>query len=656
MITQISSSRQNTTFGEALSTRKLKTFNSVAKKAQNAINQKLGIQKEQNIFIIPDFSLPEAADKNTGMGRLFSDTTESVVKLIKNYFNPTDIEVLPQNTIQRMWIPKKTPQNFPPDHVFDHYFSPYSANAMTLGEHNINLFALTEKKYGNLLQKDELKNIVDSNTHKNLANPENEIGTRTIPNPRAKILEKAYERFLKQDTPELKEMKKNFDAYKQDPFEERRMEKISLYEVLGNSHKDLFDIRKTSLNEREKIIAKAKQDYAREIDLFKFKQFLADEHHKEGKKIINGQGIGLIGDMHIGSLDSDKWANPIGLSDPHEHGMPALNFKHMFNDNGSLGPAGEHLRDKLTFFLKRYDSIRIDCGYKFFEKQQAADPKKPTRVLELIDQVVESVKGPGFDKSKILFEFTDQPHKTLVGLGNHTVVKTVQSPDSIPKNLKEVITGIANHDNQSAITQAKERVKNHPFYHYDIIPIENYKDIVKVKFGEIFATPRKLIFMDDFFGVEEKFNFENGNNVKSFRHRLSPDFEKDYHRALQNGDGFNIMEAYGIAMKKLGIDKTDPKLFEEVSEQGALLRKKGALTQKEADLNETPTPVNKDKNKKWIAVAGILLAATGVYVPPKQTKRQFQSEPLSLYNTKDNPYEFMQRQQTTNPFAVKGFL
>jgi hypothetical protein len=444
-------------------------------------------------------------------------------------------------------------------------------------------------------------------------------------------LKTAFERFKKNNTPELNKLHEAFKTYKNDPIEAERMERISLYEVLAKDVPDLFSENFTPLKEhelyknksKEEIIAEVKEKHADEIEFFKFWQFLADNHHEKSREILKKEGLELFGDCPFAYSPIDKWTNPQAFLKEGLMGFEVLENGRMFKNDKTLDIAGEQLNKKMEFFFKRYDGIRFDMGIRYSFDNTG-------EILKLIEQTAKKIKGENFDLTKLSYEEGSGP--TF-----QNRMKIYQKFALIPEENELVQVGLGNHDNWQnacAITEAKRIAPN------------NFQEIVKEKFGKLFTYARKFIFFDDFFGKERVFNYENARPAKreSFRPKLSPNFEEEYHKALQNGDGFNLMESLGIAMKMQGLDTTEKSLYEEVIKQSKILREKGATTQAEADKIEQNAEKQKKKDSlitKISIATGALAAIVTSAIVIKNRKAQAQPRP--------QPQKQQQKEYSVNP-------
>ena len=182
-----------------------------------------------DIFIMPSQSLPQAPDKNTGIGHLTSKIEQEYVKYMHTMLGFNVLEDLPSGQIEP----------YP-----NEFYCNYRSTSLALGDHQINPFLLTTPEYSNLLTEEEAAEIVKSNTRNDKDRFANFQNIMSENGGTDKALKKAYERFeqLEDSTP-LKQ------AYQK--FKEQNSEWIDfLYKDKG----DFFKF-KQFLENRENIIS-----------------------------------------------------------------------------------------------------------------------------------------------------------------------------------------------------------------------------------------------------------------------------------------------------------------------------------------------------------------------------------------------------------------
>ena len=114
---------------------------------------------------------------------------------------------------------------------------------------------------------------------------------------------------------------------------------------------------------------------------------------------------------------------------------------------------------------------------------------------------------------------------------------------------------------------------------------ENNRKFTLGKFGECFNVKNQFTFYNDVLGRRDKVDTHWKNPVQDeYRCRLERNYEENYHRAVQDGYGLNLMDTYRFIMERRGLDKTMPELFNKVKAYGAYLAEKGGIfTREQAD-------------------------------------------------------------------------
>ena len=421
--------KNNISFGEALSTKERQEYENVSKQAEAAMDAIRG-PKDKSILIVHDACLPQNASNNTGWGHLSSEESASYFSLMKSYLGINIVETLP-------------PGRPSPDR---NCYCAYASTGTSLGEHEINAELLTTPEYGSIMKKEEFDDIVKANTDESIqatvkgndiekpvisketiVNFENVIDDNSAFD---KSMRKAYDRFLESKDPKAAEMKKQFEAYKTENNEV--LEPKGIFEVLRKEHQGTdfskwgnevdrelynpdFDAAKRQARKSEIIQDSAK---AKEIDFYKFKQFIADEHLKQGRKSLNSEGIKTFGDCLIGFSRDEVWANPkaflkdnyIGLPDWK---LPALDYEKLKNPESE---SSKMLKRKVGFFAKRYDGIRFDVSWAYVAP--IISPKGTTElgtpisqgshILEMIEKTVKDAKeanGEKYEPKDLIHEF-----------------------------------------------------------------------------------------------------------------------------------------------------------------------------------------------------------------------------------------------------------
>lgn len=602
----------NVSFGRALKQEEIEEFKNTLKEGK-----KLSGQTGNSIFIMPSTSLPQADSFNTGVGNLASKEAIDYLDYMKTYIDFNVVQDLPEG---------------------DFYGIHYDGSALALGNQNINPQLLTTDEYFNLLTQEEYNDIVKKkslNLKKGfeIANFENIMGKDS---PQNKALKIAFERFNKLDeNSKLKQKYKNF-------IEENN---------------DWLNF---------------KRNHEPDQEFFKFKQFLAEEHHKKGVENLHQKGLKLCGDIAINFCDDEVRAFPNAFKKDHFIGIPtweipSLNFDQILDETSD---AHKLLKMKFQLAAKRYDMLRVDAAWNYVTP--IITPKGETRILNenkkemgsdlvnLIEKWVKEIKGDDFDLHNIIYEFDAGPDdftafkdgKLIDPIKNRVKVygSTYMgddwgSNDAFLNNHKwspdEFVIGVGNHDPQPLRQIANgipdvcnfdniHKNKNiNPLSRILNIPkdvLENPIEFAKAKFAEITMAKNNMFFFMDVFGREERFNGhcceKEGDIHLNFRYKVPADYKKAYQESLQEGYGYNIMDSLEKIFKAKGFDKSHNELYSKIVKFRDILTEKEAnIVNKIQDIAEDDIKLisseNIPKHTKtskilWIT-AGILTAIGGGY-------------------------------------------
>ncbi len=601
-------------FGKACSSKGVDMLSKLCTEGKDAI----GLEDDYTMFDIPSFSFYRNENEDTGRGKLNSDEALNIISTLKPYTGLNAIKDYPFGREIR--------------HA-NHFYCPYNRSAITIGEDQINFSKLTTPKYGSLLDKADIKELVESNKRtriaKNKANYENEIGT-DMEYPILKPLRKAYDNFKKHHSSPDDKLNIEFEQYKNDPVS-RDYDRIALYPFIHEDEPDLFENFAQSPEKQQKF-EEYKEKYKDEIEFFKFRQFLAFKDKLEAKENFNKMNVDVVNDVAIGFSPEEYWAFP----DAFNHNLTAgygfflPKYEDVTNKESELYNLLKH---KLELNLRVADGLRLDVGvsydsFRTFKKDKNGefDYSKVYEVYDnkgivadFIEDIVKEIKGEDFDMSKIMYEgdgdtsyIMDWKEKSVKQTGllgkNIMYTSTYQHSDGLGwgsvKFLKEVlglkdnefIFGTENHDNWTLRMMAEndddEKLKTLKDKSIPVLAdeldvkkswLKNPKNWVKAKMEELFLAKRRFFYFMDVLGKKEFINDHSVDEKERFRDRLTDDFEKEFHRELQRGNGFNYPETIAARMKKTGAAKENPALYEKLEFLGKYLRAQGALSKEEAD-------------------------------------------------------------------------
>lgn len=634
----------NLSFKRALNSKELKEFNAVKDRAKQLTGQ-----TGKSIFIVPDTCLPQSAATNTGVGNLSSNTAQDFFAYMKNYLGFNAVEVLPGGEL----------------HSNNGLYSPYSSTTLSLGNHQINLELLTQDKFGKILMPEEYKEVVNSNispdkntivNHKNVVE---EYGAHE------KALRKAFTRFKKlNEQSQLKKDFADYIIKNNDWLEPKSIYKILSkkhgtddYFYWHGVDGYLYDSA-VKPEERNERIAQILKENSNEAEYYKFKQFMADEHLAIGKKKLNDIGVKLIGDCEINFSKDEIWANPAAFNKnvvigEKDWGIISLDYNTITDPKSA---SAQILKKKVELCAKRYDAIRFDVGWAYLKpKLHHYAGGSETKylgdsVLKFIEQTVKDVKGKDYDLNNLIYEFqggeifksdysagsvfktgrlldeaaervgvydTAFMHDTLYDVwgSNNAFLKRGWSPDKF-------IVGVGNHDTQPlrqiANNMRDDAITGGDRYHRDgavkpladILKLDPQKlsnpvEYAKAKWAEPMMAKNNMVFYMDVFGREERFNMHGQNTVvhpeKNFAYKIPENYKEAYHKAVQEGYGFNIMDSLEKIFKAKGLDKTESKLYKKIVKFRDILYDNG-------------TANNGSKYTKVLIIAGLAAAAAGVII------------------------------------------
>ena len=331
---------------------------------QNRVNtirkalQALG--KKNFVFIMHNGSFPAAEGENTGFGTINSNGGKNFINYAAGLFDAI--------------------QMGPAGKTKSSDSSPYTGTIFSNNPLFIDLKALTTDKWHNILSAETFNNIVENNPNKN----KNRTSYSYILKKQAEALSEAYSNFIKLDDEKLN---KEFESYKLE--NDSWLDKDSLYEALSIEHgtdfwpnwksktdKNLFNPKSNEEKiEFGKRIDEISKKYAKDIDEYKFIQFILYKQNLETRKLADSKGIKMIADRQVAFSDRDCWAYQslflegwcLGCppdyfsKDGQAWGFPVINPEKLFNNDGSLGEAGILMKNLFKkMFKENPGGVRID--------------------------------------------------------------------------------------------------------------------------------------------------------------------------------------------------------------------------------------------------------------------------------------------------------
>lgn len=327
---------------------------SVIRKALKALG------KKNFVFIMHNGSFPSVEGENTGFGTINSQAGKNFINYASGLFDAI--------------------QMGPAGKTKSSDSSPYTGTIFSNNPLFIDLKELTTDKWHKILSEKTFKDIVDNNPNKD----KNKTSYSYITKRQDEALTEAYENFLKLND---KKLNAEFDTYKIE--NDSWLDKDSLYEAFGlengtdywpnwknKADKNVFNPK--SIEEKieyGKRIDEMSKKYAKEIDKYKFIQFVLNKQNVETKKYADSKNIKMIADRQVAFSDRDCWAYQslflegwcLGCppdyfsKDGQAWGFPVIDPEKLYNNDGSLGEAGILMKNLFKkMFKENPGGVRID--------------------------------------------------------------------------------------------------------------------------------------------------------------------------------------------------------------------------------------------------------------------------------------------------------
>lgn len=327
---------------------------SVIRKALKALG------KKNFVFIMHNGSFPSVEGENTGFGTINSQAGKNFIDYASGLFDAI--------------------QMGPAGKTKSSDSSPYTGTIFSNNPLFIDLKELTTDKWHKILSEKTFKDIVDNNPNKD----KNKTSYSYITKRQDEALTEAYENFLKLND---KKLNAEFETYKIE--NDSWLDKDSLYEAFAlengtdywpnwknKADKSVFNPK--SIEEKieyGKRIDEMSKKYAKEIDKYKFIQFVLNKQNVETKKYADSKNIKMIADRQVAFSDRDCWAYQslflegwcLGCppdyfsKDGQAWGFPVIDPEKLYNSDGSLGEAGILMKNLFKkMFKENPGGVRID--------------------------------------------------------------------------------------------------------------------------------------------------------------------------------------------------------------------------------------------------------------------------------------------------------
>ena len=333
----------------------------INKKSKKVIRKALKVLGKKNfVFIMHGGSFPAQSGENTGFGTINSNGGKKFIEYAKNLFDAI--------------------QMGPAGKTKSSDASPYTGTIFSNNPLFIDLKKLTTKEWACILSDATFNEIVDNNPNRD----KNRTCYSYIVKKQEEALSEAYDNFIKLND---KKLNKEFESYKIQ--NKSWLDNDALYEALSIEHDCDYwhnwksEIDKNLLNPKsneEKIefakrIEEISVKYSREIDRYKFIQYVLNKQNEQTRKFAKSNDIKMIADRQVAFSDRDEWAYQslfldgwcLGCppdyfsKDGQAWGFPVVNPEKLYNSDGSLGEAGILMKNLYKkMFRENPGGVRID--------------------------------------------------------------------------------------------------------------------------------------------------------------------------------------------------------------------------------------------------------------------------------------------------------
>ena len=316
--------------------------------------------KKNFVFIMHNGSFPSIPEEDTGFGTINSTAGHRFIDYVSGLFDAI--------------------QMGPAGKTKSSDSSPYTGTIFSNNPLFIDLKQLTTEKWGKILSVKTFNEIVANNPNKG----KNRTSYSYITKKQAQALSEAYANFI---TLNDKKAMAEFESYKIE--NDSWLDKDSLYEALAIEHgtdfwpnwkssvdKNLFNPKSNEEKiEYAKRIEEISKKYKKEIDEYKFIQFILFKQGEETEKYAASKGVKMVADRQVAFSDRDCWAYQslflegwcLGCppdyfsKDGQAWGFPVINPEKLYNADGSLGEAGILMKNLFKkMFRENPGGVRID--------------------------------------------------------------------------------------------------------------------------------------------------------------------------------------------------------------------------------------------------------------------------------------------------------
>ena len=136
--------------------------------------------------------------------------------------------------------------------------------------------------------------------------------------------------------------------------------------------------------------------------------------------------------------------------------------------------------------------------------------------------------------------------------------------------------------------------------------LNSYPAFLQAKFAEPMRSKHNMFFFASPLNIAEQYK-QIKNNPEDYRIKVPKDYQDKYFKALEKGEGFNVMDALEKAFVAEGLDKKEPELYKKIVKYKKILK----------------SPKHRFSKKQiFIALIGIKVILTASYIIYKKNKKR----------------------------------
>lgn len=267
--------------------------------------------------------------------------------------------------------------------------SPYTSTVFAKNELFIDLNALKDDKYANILSDEDTHGLLPILSVNYPDNGKNYAYSRfydAFENYDI-ALKIAYDNLNKkvlQNNPVAININREFQRFK--AHNKERLVKEGMFKVLSKTYgtndfkkwenpidRELFDLLKNKNSAAKDRFSYLVKKHGKTINIYAFEQFIAEKQIKEHKNFRQENNFKYISDLLVGFAPADEWVHKDafltgwrlgcpngGTYGPQMWNVPVLHPDKLFNEDGSLGTAGKLLKNKIDSALTDCENVRVD--------------------------------------------------------------------------------------------------------------------------------------------------------------------------------------------------------------------------------------------------------------------------------------------------------